>query len=136
MAENEAVLRRWVESINRGQPALEDTFADDARIHLVGHPDVHDRQTFAGFLTAVATAFPGIQFSIDTLEAMGDVVVYCWTARGTHHGDLLGIAPTGKAVMFQGVVLDHLSGGKVVERRELYDRLAMLQQVGAVPTLG
>ena len=136
MATNESFVERWVESLNRGQPALGETFAADARIHLIGHDDVHDPQTFAGFLSAVATAFPDIKFSIDGLHALGDVVAFRWSARGTHRGDLLGIAPTGRPVTILGMIIDRFSGGKVVERWEHYDRLGMLQQVGAIPTPG
>ena len=56
--------------------------------------------------------------------------------RGTHHGTLMGIAPTGKSVTLSGIAITRISNGKVAELREEFDQLGMLQQLGAIPTPG
>ena len=132
--ENEAVLRRWVESLNRGAPALEDTFASDAVVHLVGHDEVKDRDTFLSTLLVVAGAFPGLQFEIHDLVATDDTVAFRWTARGTHGGELLGTPASGRTIELEGGIIDQLRDGKIVRRWEQYDRLGLLQQIGALPT--
>jgi predicted ester cyclase len=69
-------------------------------------------------MTALLAAFPGLQFTVDEQLSAGDggdVVVTRFTARGTHRGDLLGIAPTGKSVTFQGIIVDRLRDGKIVD---------------------
>jgi SnoaL-like polyketide cyclase len=58
------------------------------------------------------------------------------TARGTHVGEFMGIAPTGKPVSFNAVDVVRISGGKIVERWSQADNLALLQQLGAVPAPG
>jgi predicted ester cyclase len=135
-AANEAVLRRWVESLNRGAPALAETFAADAAVRLVGHPDVHDPPSFGAALGGLVAAFPDLRIEIAELSAAGDTVAFRWLGRGTHSGPLAGLAPTGRAVEFEGLIVDHLQGGKVVRRWEQYDRLGLLQQLGAVPGPG
>ena len=135
-ATNEAAHQRWMESLNRGAPAIAETFASDAAIHLAGHPDVHDRQSFAAVLAAVLTAFPDIHFDVPELTTAGDVIAFRWIARATHAGDLVGIAPTGKSVEFEGLIVDQFQAGKVVRRWEQYDRLELLQQIGAIPAPG
>jgi steroid delta-isomerase-like uncharacterized protein len=133
------ILRRWVDSLNRGAPALEETFAADATVELVGHPEVHDRESFARALQAIAVAFPDLQFTVDELlpaDEAADATVMRWTARATHRGELMGLPPTGRSVTFQGMIVDRLRDGKIVERHELYDRLALLQQLGVVPGPG
>ena len=61
------------------------------------------------------------------------MVVTRFTARGTHRGDLLGIAPTGNSVTFQGIVVDRLRDGRIVDRHEIVDALGLFQQLGVVP---
>jgi predicted ester cyclase len=133
---NESAHRRWVESLNRGAPTVAETFAADAAIHLTGHPEVHDREGFTAVVGALLAAFPDIRFEVPERTVAGDVVAFRWIARATHTGDLLGIAPTGRAVEFEGQIVDQFRAGKVVRRWEQYDRLGLLQQIGAVPTPG
>ena len=43
-------------------------------------------------------AFPDARFALEDQIAEGDTVVSRWTARGTHRGEFLGIAPSGEEV--------------------------------------
>jgi steroid delta-isomerase-like uncharacterized protein len=137
--DNLARLRQWIDSLNRGTPAFAETFAPEVTIELVGFPEVRDRESFASFMGASLAAFPGLQFTVDEQLAAGeggDVVVTRFTARVTHQGDLLGIPPTGKSVTFQGIIVDRLRDGKIVERHEIADVLGLFQQLGVVPAPG
>jgi predicted ester cyclase len=87
-------------------------------------------------MPALLAAFPGLQFTVDEqLSASdgGDVVVTRFTVRGTHRGDQLGFPATGKSVMFQGVIVDRLRDGKIVDRHEIVDALGLFQQLGVGP---
>jgi steroid delta-isomerase-like uncharacterized protein len=91
----------------------------------------------AGFRQLVEryhAAFSNVEMRIDSLVAEGDTVAAHWTATGTHTGELMGVAPTGREVKVEGVQFDRISGGKIVESHGLFDALGLLQQVGAVPT--
>jgi steroid delta-isomerase-like uncharacterized protein len=79
------------------------------------------------------TAFPDMRMGIDTVFAEGDWVAVHWTATGTHSGELMGIAPTGREVTVSGIQLNRVADGKIAESRGMFDALGMLQQVGAVP---
>lgn len=76
-------------------------------------------------------AFPDMQSIEQDLIVDGDKVVTRRILRGTHQGDFMGIAPTGKAVTAGGVWLSHLTGGKLKEQWVYFDALGLLQQVGA-----
>ena len=65
--------------------------------------------------------------------AEGDLVVTRWTGKGTHDGELMGMPPTGKWVEVDGVAIDRISGGKIVESWNCFDALGMMQQLGAIP---
>ena len=59
-----------------------------------------------------------------------------FTARGTHQGDWMGIAPTGKQVTIPGIAIHRITGGRIVENWLSMDMLGALQQLGVVPPLG
>ncbi len=83
----------------------------------------------------LTTAFPDSKFTIEQMVAEGDTVVVRWTVRGTHKGDLMGNAPTGKPISLSGVSVCRLADGKLVEGWGNWDALGMFQQLGIVPEL-
>lgn len=52
---------------------------------------------------------------------------------GTHTGEGLGIAPTGKRVDFEGMTIARVIDGQIREGWNCYDFLTMYQQLGVVP---
>jgi predicted ester cyclase len=80
---------------------------------------------------AYRTAFPDVQITVDDTVAEGDTVVVRWTARATHTGNLLNIAPTGKPIHVTGTDTIRLAGGKIQETWVNWDTLGLLQQIGA-----
>jgi len=56
-----------------------------------------------------------------------------WSCRGTHKGDLGGIAPTGKQITISGVSIARVAGGKMAEGWINWDALGLMQQLGVVP---
>ena len=57
-------------------------------------------------------AFPDLQMKIEDEVVEGDVVVTRWTARGTHKGELMGVAPSGKQVVVTGIVIARFATGQ------------------------
>ena len=68
--------------------------------------------------------------------AEGDRVVARWTLRGTHRGEFMGIAATGKQVSMSGIEIDRFAGDKAVEHWEQADIMSLMQQLGAIPGPG
>jgi predicted ester cyclase len=77
-------------------------------------------------------AFPDLRLIIEDQIAECDKVATHWTARGTHTGDLIGIAPTGKQVVVSGISVNRLLGGKIVETWLAIDQRRMLKHLGLV----
>ena len=76
------------------------------------------------------TAFPDLKFNIDQTFAEGDLVAMHWTFRGTHNGQFLGAAPTGKQVNIEGLSMSRIKDGKIVESWGFWDTGQFFQQVG------
>lgn len=77
-------------------------------------------------------AFPDLQSIEQDLLVDGDKVVTRRSLRGTHQGEFMGIAPSGKKVTAGGVWLTHFSDGKIKEQWVYFDVLGLLQQIGAI----
>lgn len=82
------------------------------------------------------SAFSNIQVTIEDIIAEEDKVVPRFTARGTHTGEFVGITPTGKEVNLMQISIDRVSGGKIVEHWGLAHQMALMQQLGFVPSTG
>lgn len=136
MSANKDVIRRLVDEVwaNRNLAAADELVAAGYVGHdpTLGEP-AHGPQGFKDAAAVYQTAFPDASIAIEELVAEGDRVVARWTGRGTHQGELMGIAPTGKQITVSGITVSRLEGGKVVEEWTVYDALGMLMQLGAVP---
>ncbi len=79
-------------------------------------------------------AFPDGRITVDDQLAEGDMVATRWTGRGTHQGELMGIAPTGKQTTVSGTTISRVEAGKIVEEWTNWDTLGLMVQLGVVPT--
>lgn len=124
--------RIWIESLNRGDVSAADAvFAPDCVVHITGVAEPLRgigpwKELMAGFLRA----FPDLHLTIEDQLVEGDRVAFRWHATGTHTGPLGEAAPTGKSVVIDGLILDRLADGKVIERWEQWDQSLMLEQLG------
>jgi predicted ester cyclase len=88
------------------------------------------------FFVMLHSGFPGFQSTIEDLLSEGDKVVLRFTFRGTHQGEFMGIAPTGKQVTMSGINILRIADGKIVEMWNQEDVLGMMRQIGAIPEPG
>jgi steroid delta-isomerase-like uncharacterized protein len=134
--ENKAISRRADEELfNRGNlDVADELFAPAFVYHDPAGGELRGPESVKGYAAMLRDAFPDLQQTIEEQMAEGDKVAYRWTARGTHEGELMGIAPTGKRVEFTGIAVARLANGKIEEIWENYDALGMMQQLGVVPS--
>lgn len=84
-----------------------------------------------GHLRLVVTRNRHGNNTVEDTIAEGDHVVICWTMTGTHNSAFMGIAPTGKRFAVRGVSTARLEGDTIVRIDLYWDRLAMVEQLGA-----
>jgi steroid delta-isomerase-like uncharacterized protein len=78
-------------------------------------------------------AFPDLKATIEEVVAEGDWVTTHSVFSGTHQGEWMGVAASGKSISVNVVDFVRFSGGKVVEHWGMMDALTMMQQIGAIP---
>jgi predicted ester cyclase len=61
------------------------------------------------------------------------VVTTYKTYHGTHRGDFLGLAATGKAIHFETVDAMRVRNGKITEHWGVANLYSVLQQLNALP---
>ena len=122
--ENKAMVRRMVEGINAGveEATVDELFAPRAARRV--------KRLFAEF----RTAFPDWQEEIVQLVAEGDAVAGRFRCSGTHRGEFLGEAPTGKRMDVEEVFFLRVEEGKFVDFWGLEDSLNRMRQLGLLPS--
>jgi steroid delta-isomerase-like uncharacterized protein len=127
-----AYERTWVEGLNRGDvSAADQAFAPNCVIHINGSPEPNlSLGGFKEMASGLLTAFPDLHFTIEDQIVAGDKVATRWTAEGTNSGPFGPVPATGRHVQIDGLILDRVVDGKVVERWEIWDQMGMMQQLG------
>ncbi|MBX3072182.1 MAG: ester cyclase [Thermomicrobiales bacterium] len=77
-------------------------------------------------------AFPDLHFEIVDLIAEGDKVLTRWVLTGTLQGEYLGVKPDGRKIRVEGMSLDRIVGGQVVEGCDGWDNYGFRKQLGLV----
>lgn len=112
---------------------IDEILSDDFAFHRAPPGLSNDREGFKQFVAMYRTAFPDVNFEVQSILAEGDTVMSRWKATGTHTGELMGISPTGMKVTVTGMTENRIAGEKIVTQWNEYDDLGMLQQIGAIP---
>ena len=133
--DNKALVRRWIEEvIAKGNVAVVEQYIAPTYIgHSPGLPEARGPEGSRQRITALHAAFPDLRFTVEDLIADGDKVAVRYTAHGTHKGDFMGVAPTGKEVTWTAITLFHLVNGKIQEAWLISD---LGQQLRPAPPAG
>lgn len=74
-------------------------------------------------------AFPDYHVTINDMVVEGNKIAVYWTGRGTHQGEWQGIAPTGRHISVDGIDIEYLSDGKIVNEEGIIDMIGMMRQL-------
>jgi len=131
--QNKTLARRWFEDLfSRGElDATNEILSADFVDHLT-HEDERGLEELKLYVSIYRTAFPDIQDAVEDIVAEGDKVVVRWTSGGTHQGEFMGVAPTGRHVTFTGMRLFRIAENKIVESWVNIDERGLQEQLGAV----
>lgn len=132
--ENKRVVRRFYEEfVSTGNVE---------QLHEVISPGYRETLDVTGKLRGIDAAqqhvlgvrqtFPDLQITVGRQIAEGDWVVTEVTARGTHRGSWMDIAPTGKRLQIHGVNVDRVENGRITEHGGAANMLEPLLEIGAI----
>lgn len=132
---NKALVRRvYEELINQErQSVIDEVFAPDVIVHDPFLGTVHGIAAFRQLLGMFDAAFPHHRVMIDEIIAEDDTVCVLHTHTATHNGPFMGMPPTGKDIVVNGVELLRVRNGAIVEFWRKDDDVSMLMQLGILP---
>lgn len=125
------LVRRYYEALwNRWDLALaEELIAESVVFRGSLGTSVQGREGFKEYMRTVRRAFPDFHNRIEELIAENDRVAARLTYTGTHQGEVLGIAPTGRRVSYAGVALFRVVDNRIAEGWVLGDVHGLIQQI-------
>lgn len=131
--QNKTLARRWFEDLfSRGNlDAANEILSAEFVDHLT-HEDERGLEELKHYVGIYRNAFPDIQDIVEDIVAEGDKVVVRWMSSGTHQGEFMGVAPTGRHVTFTGMRLFRIADNKIVESWVNIDERGLQEQLGAV----
>ena len=135
---NKDIVRRFYEEIvNTGKTKKIADFISPDIIETDGVVRIQSGiEGMIEHVRGVRETYPDLKLTIERQIAEGDWVVSIITARGTHLGEWIGIAPTGRKLVYGGVNVDKVVDGKMVEHGGAANILSPLLEIGAIKAVG
>jgi predicted ester cyclase len=133
---NKDLVQGFIQDLfTTGDPGAVERYLDPAFInHDLPFPGAsHGRDGMQLAADMFRQACPDWHSDVDQLVAEDDVVVERFTASGTHHGELMGVPPTGARIALTGIQIFRIDGDKIVERWGQLDQMGLARQLGLVP---
>ena len=135
--QNKQLVRRMYEVINgRDLSLATELLTEDVVYHDAAPGLPPGREGYLAFTQMFLDAFPDLQLTVEDLLAEGDRVAARVRGRGTHQGEFMGVAPTGRSFEASGITIIRLEDGRIAEEWEQIDILGILQQLGVIPPPG
>lgn len=128
-------MRRLYELLNAGDV---DGFGDALAEDFVEHEELPGlapgKEGVKAFFRMYLTAFPDLRMEPQDVLPSGDKVVARVRATGTHQGEFMGMPATGRSVDVALIdIIRFGDDGLAHEHWGIFDSMAMMQQLGAVP---
>jgi steroid delta-isomerase-like uncharacterized protein len=135
---NKATFSRFHEAANTGDAefvskTIDELVVPDAAIRTPLPIDATGAELLKRVWAMLLRIYPDIHLTVHDVIAEGDKVVARNTVTGTHQGEFMGVAPTGKSVTYDEIFIFRFANGRVVETWGVVDVYAQMKQIGVIP---
>ena len=116
---NKALVRRWLEEVfSRGDLDVADgLFTSNCALHDPSFPRVvYGSEGIKRYVCTYRVAFSDLEVTVEVQLAEEDKIVTRCTARGTHSGEFLGLAPTHQEKAVSGIGFDRVVAAASMRR--------------------
>ena len=90
------------------------------------------KEGLTNFFSDFRSAFPDLQVEVEEMHAIDDTVVIRYTVTGTHEGEFMGHAPTGKRFEAPAMQMGKWKDGRCTERWGVTDQSKILEDLGLI----
>lgn len=128
----EVIQRYFHELFNEGRTELvRELLHPDYVNHSPGWPELpRGRDGVAIVVQAMRSAFPDLSYTIEDVIEQPDAIAVRARVRGTHTGEFLGRAGTGRKFDVSQITIERFRDGKIVSHHRVTDELALQRQLG------
>jgi steroid delta-isomerase-like uncharacterized protein len=134
---NKAIFKRFHDATNTHDDELISETIDE-----IVDPDVLIRtplpvqatgaQALKEVFARLHRAFPDLHVTVEDLIEEGDKVVGRNSITGTHQGEYMGLAPTGKSITYNEIFIFRIADGRIVETWGVVDVFSQMKQLGMI----
>lgn len=122
----------WATASKNDVDGLAAFYRQDVAYHGTQGDERRGRAAALELARTYLSAFPDMHLEVEQLVAEGDCVAARVRATGTHTGELLGMAPTGRRVDLRWIMnMMRIADGRIVEEWEVWDQTDLMRQLGA-----
>jgi len=133
--QNKALTKRFYEEVmnKKNLGAIDELCAPNVIDHFPMPGQGPGAQGMKEALGQFLRGFPDLHVTIEEIVAERDIVVVRARMEGTHNGELMGAAPTGKKVTCHANDMIRVKDGKAVEVWHQGDEVMAMMQLGVKP---
>jgi predicted ester cyclase len=134
-ARNIAAFTRFHDAVNAHDAetlarTIDDFVLPDAEIRTPLPIDAAGPEKLKQVWSLLFAVYPDLHLAVDDMIAAGDKIVVRNTVTGTHLGEFMGSAPTGRSVTYNEIFIFRFIDGRVAETWGVVDVLAQMRQIG------
>jgi steroid delta-isomerase-like uncharacterized protein len=138
VARNKESFSRFQEAMNTCDAefiskSIDELVAPDATIRTPLPGDATGAEVLKQVWAVLLRAFPDLHLNVEDLIGEDDKVVARIVVTGTHLGDYMGVAPTGKSIAYDEIFIFRFADGRVVETWGVVDVFSQMKQLGVIP---
>lgn|SRR5687767_3097021 len=116
-SKNKALMRRIYEEMwNQADPSI--------AAEIFARPKGVQR-----FMSEFLLSFPDLQHAVEEMIAEDDRIAVRFSASGTHLGQWMHFAPTGKSIQYTGVTLARIARSKIIDHHTWWDKASLIEQI-------
>ncbi len=129
--QNKEIVVKAHEAWDKGDvEAVKEIYSSDYIWHFAGEGELLSLDDLIEDILWEEKTYPDKTVSFEDVISKGDKVISRYVIRGTHKGDRGEIPADGKKVEMEGIAIDRIANGKIVETWEVSDLLSLYKQLG------
>jgi steroid delta-isomerase-like uncharacterized protein len=138
VAANKAAFTRFKDAMNTCDAeviskTIDELVEPDARIRTPLPGDAKGSEKLKQVWMVLLAGFPDLQLNVEDLIGEDDKVVARIVCTGTHRGEYMGVAPSGKSIAYEEIFIFRFANGRVIETWGVVDVLSQMKQLGVLP---
>ena len=132
---NKNAMKRFMKCINTNDAALAaELIADDAEFTTpVSEKPLYGGAGYLSVVELMRKSFSDIRWEMVDMAAEDDKVAVSWICNGTHDGEFMNLAPTGKKISFSVMNFYYFNAdGKIINDVAAQGMFGLLSALGLI----